>query len=75
VHDPKTTPELNSDGGQGAGPGVAWRFTIRPLPGNTETPTIAIMVGPRPLERKQPLQRTSGVRPGSDPICSRDLIY
>jgi hypothetical protein len=33
-------------------PEAAWRLTIGPLPGDTETPSIAIMVGSRPAKKK-----------------------
>jgi hypothetical protein len=33
-------------------PEAAWRVTIGPLPGDTQTPTIAIMVGPKAGKKK-----------------------
>jgi hypothetical protein len=38
---------LTSLGEQEVRPNAAWRMTIGPLPGDTQTPTIAIMVGPK----------------------------
>jgi hypothetical protein len=32
-------------------PEAAWRVTIGPLPGDTQTPTIAIMVGPKAVKK------------------------
>jgi hypothetical protein len=31
-------------------PKAVWRLTVGPLPGDTQTPSIAIMVGPRPAK-------------------------
>ena len=32
-------------------PKAVWRLTVGPLPGDTQTPSIAIMVGPRPAKK------------------------
>ncbi|MFO7692152.1 MAG: hypothetical protein R6V57_03600 [Vicinamibacterales bacterium] len=42
---------LKSIGEQEVRPGAAWRLTIGPVPGDTETPSIAIMVGPKKAKK------------------------
>ena len=42
---------LKSLGEQEVRPNAAWRMTIGPLPGDTETPSIAIMVGPKTVKK------------------------
>ena len=42
---------LKSLGEQEARPNAAWRMTIGPLPGDTQTPSIAIMVGPKTVKK------------------------
>ena len=44
---------LKALGEREARPEAAWRLTIGPLPGDTETPTIAVMVGPAPIRKKK----------------------
>jgi hypothetical protein len=43
---------LQAIGARETRPQAAWRVTIGPLPGDTETPSIAIMVGPRAGQKK-----------------------
>ena len=42
---------LTSLGEQEARPNAAWRMTIGSLPGDTQTPSIAIMVGPKTVKK------------------------
>jgi len=42
---------LKALGQQETRPEAAWRLTIGPLPGDTQTPTIAIMVGPKTVKK------------------------
>ena len=46
---------LKTLGEQEVRPNAAWRLTIGPLPGDTETPSIAIMVGPK--QAKKPVTK------------------
>jgi len=43
---------LKSLGEQEVRPNAAWRLTIGPLPGDTQTPSLAIMVGTRAVKKK-----------------------
>jgi hypothetical protein len=43
---------LQAMGDQEVRPKAAWRLVIGPLPGDTQTPSIAIMVGPKPARKK-----------------------
>jgi hypothetical protein len=42
---------LKALGEQESRPKAAWRLTIGPLPGDTQTPTIAVMVGPKLVKK------------------------
>jgi len=42
---------LKSLGEQEVRPNAAWRLTIGPLPGDTQTPSLAIMVGPKTVKK------------------------
>jgi hypothetical protein len=42
---------LKSLGEQEVRPNAAWRMTIGPLPGDTQSPSIAIMVGPKTVKK------------------------
>jgi hypothetical protein len=42
---------LKSLGERETRPEAAWRLTIGPLPGDTQTPSIAIMVGPKTVKK------------------------
>jgi hypothetical protein len=42
---------LNSLGERDVRPNAAWRMTIGPLPGDTQTPSIAVMVGPKVVKK------------------------
>jgi type II secretory pathway component GspD/PulD (secretin) len=42
---------LKSLGEQEVRPNAAWRMTIGPFPGDTQTPSIAIMVGPKTVKK------------------------
>jgi len=41
---------LKTIGERRVGPEAAWWLKIGPLPGDTQTPTVAIMVGPKPAK-------------------------
>jgi hypothetical protein len=43
---------LKSLGEQEVRPNASWRLTIGPLPGDTQTPSLAIMVGTRAVKKK-----------------------
>lgn len=42
---------LKSLGEQEVRPNAAWRLTIGPVPGDTQTPSLAIMVGPKTVKK------------------------
>ena len=42
---------LKALGEQESRPKAAWRLTIGPLRGDTQTPTIAVMVGPKLVKK------------------------